>query len=383
VGVGLDLSGIVDLLERQREAGWHSAAQCYISRHGEPVLDVAIGESHAGRALRTDDLMLWYSSGKPFTTVAVLQLWEREQLGLDDPVGRYIEGWGGGKERCTIRQVLTHTGGFPMYRSSMFDDDINDADEIARIAAHPAEWEPGTAAGYHPVSGWKILGAIVEQVDGRPIGQYVLDEVCAPLGLEWTRLGIPLEEQRALGERLAPVDWTGHTFPIIEPDGGLRMAPYHIEKIHNQPFHIAKVEPGGGMRGPARELGRFYESLLGHGPQLLGRATIEMMTAVHRRGLRDALFAFDAPWGLGVGVDFSGGTGWRAYGHGGMASSRGIADPECGLVIAVVANGLAGFFDAERRVFEITDAAYSALGAEFAHLRRPIERAAAAPTLST
>ena len=108
-----------------------------------------------------------------------------------------------------------------------------------------------------------------------------------------------------------------------------------------------------------------------------------MMTKVHRWGLRDALFAFDAPWGLGVGVDFSGGTGRRAFGHGGMASSRGIADPECGLVMTIVANGLAGFFAAEQRVFEVTDAVYRALGHEFAHLRRPTTLSSAPPALST
>ncbi|MCJ7436951.1 MAG: beta-lactamase family protein, partial [Acidimicrobiia bacterium] len=86
-----------------------------------------------------------------------------------------------------------------------------------------------------------------------------------------------------------------------------------------------------------------------------------------------ATFGIKIPWGLGVQVDFSGGTGWRAFGHGGMASSRGLADPECGLVLAVVANGLAGFFDAEARVSSITDAAYSALGPDVASVRRPVQ----------
>ena len=54
-----------------------------------------------------------------------------------------------------------------------------------------------------------------------------------------------------------------------------------------------------------------------------------------------------------------------------MASSRGLADPEFGLVMVIVANGLAGFFAAEQRVFEVTDAVYRALGDEIAHLRRP------------
>ena len=95
------------------------------------------------------------------------------------------------------------------------------------------------------------------------------------------------------------------------------------------------------MRGPARDLGRFYESLLGFGPPLLEPRTVELMGAVHRHELRDVVFGFAAPWGLGVTVDLSGGAGRRAFGHGGMASSRGFADPDCGLVVVFVCNGLA------------------------------------------
>ena len=77
-------SEVVETLERQRAEGLHLGAQVYVSRFGEPLLDMAIGESVPGRALEKDDMMLWYSSGKPVTTAAVLQLWERGRLGLDD-----------------------------------------------------------------------------------------------------------------------------------------------------------------------------------------------------------------------------------------------------------------------------------------------------------
>jgi CubicO group peptidase (beta-lactamase class C family) len=92
---------------------------------------------------------------------------------------------------------------------------------------------------------------------------------------------------------------------------------------------------------------------------------------VHRYGLRDATFGNMIPWGLGMQIEFSGGPGRRAFGHGGMASSRGLADPELGLVIVMVANGLAGYFEAEQRVLEVTDAVYSALGDDAARVRRP------------
>ena len=84
--------------------------------------------------------------------------------------------------------------------------------------------------------------------------------------------------------------------------------------------------------------------------------TVEVMGAVHRYGIKDRLFRANIPWGLGVQVAFTGGTGRRVFGHGGMASSRALADPEFGLVMVVVSNGLAGFVEAEQRLFEVTDA---------------------------
>lgn len=367
-----DVSSLLDLLTRQRDENLHNCAQVYVSLHGEVLLDAAIGESLPGRALRDDDLMLWYSSSKPATTAAILQLWERGLLGLDDLVGSYIEGWGAGKERCTLRHVLTHTGGFPMLSGGeTFDENITYGEAIARIAAHPAEWEPGTAAGYHASSGWKVLGAVVEAVDGRPISRYVHDEIFTPLGMTNCRLGIPLDEQKTLEERIVPVAWKGHGL-MRRIDGALQMVPYKIDRIHNQPWHIAKVEPGGGIRGPARELGRFYESLLGLIRPILDNRTVEVMAAIHRRGLKDATFGMSMPWGLGVQRAFTGGTSRRAFGHSGMASSRGLADPEIGLVLVVVSNGLPSYLDNEQRFLDLTNAAYSALGDDVARVRQDV-----------
>ncbi len=368
----IDCSPVVEILDRQRQEDLHDCAQCYVSLDGRVLLDTSIGDSRPGRPLRTDDVMLWYSAGKPLTTIAILQLWERGALGLDDRILEFVTGWGNGKERCTLRHVLTHTGGFPMYGSPDFDTDLTSAEVLARIAATPAAWEPGTKAGYHPVTGWKVLGAVVEAVDGRAIDTYLRDEILDPLGCASSSLGVPVDVQAALGDRLVPVAWKGHRFPVVEDDGGLRMVPYRIDEIHNQPWHVAKVEPGASMRGPAHDLGRVYESLLGHGPRLLEPGTVELMGAVHRHDLRDAVFGFDAPWGLGVTVDISGGAGRRAFGHGGMASSRGFVDPECGLVAVLVCNGLPNPIVAEQRLVEFTDAVYTALGDGAARFRRPL-----------
>ena len=355
------LDDVVALVERQQEDGLHPGAQLYVSLGGQVECDVAVGEARPGQALRRDQLMLWYSSTKPLTAVAVAQLLERGALALDDPISRYVSAWGGGKERCTIRHVLTHMGGFAS--AETFDADLSWDDAVARIAAHPANYEPGTWASYHATSGWKILGEVVRVVDGRPIDAYLADEVLAPAGMTDTWLGIPLPDQERLGERLAPVHWTGHVMPVMQ-DGALSMVPYHIEDIHDQPWHRAKVEPGAGGRGPARDLGRFYEALLlDHAGRLFRRPeTVDLLTACHRSGVLDRIFLSSPPWGLGVQIagSMSGSIGYRAFGHSGMASSRGLCDPVEGLVMVFISNGLANPIDNERRMTDITNAVYAA-----------------------
>ena len=232
-----------------------------MSRWGEVVCDVAVGEAAPGTPMTPEHLMLWYSSSKPLTAVAVAQLLERGDLHLDDRVGRFVGGWGNGKEECTVRHVLTHMGGFSRADVRLFDRDVGWEETLAAIAASPAEYRPGTKAGYHPSSGWRVLGEVVRAVDGRPIDQYLREEVMAPAGMTDTWVGIPADDQARLGDRLCPVHWTGHVIPVPKGDT-LELREYRVERWHNEVWHRAKVEPGGGGRGPASDLGRLYEALL-------------------------------------------------------------------------------------------------------------------------
>src|SRR5438270_8699839 len=100
------------VLREGRTAGLHIGAQVYASVDGQVVADVAIGEARPGVAMTPDTVMLWLSASKPFAAVAIAQLWERGKLALDDPVAQHIPEFAqNGKERITLRHVLTHTAG--------------------------------------------------------------------------------------------------------------------------------------------------------------------------------------------------------------------------------------------------------------------------------
>src|SRR5260221_1340254 len=100
-------------IESGIEHGLHVGAQLYVSLDGKPVADLAFGMAREGVPMTSDTIMLWMSATKPITVVALAQVWERGKIALDDLVAKYIPAFGAkGKDRITIRHLLTHTGGF-------------------------------------------------------------------------------------------------------------------------------------------------------------------------------------------------------------------------------------------------------------------------------
>src|SRR5207237_9637854 len=126
------------------------------------------------------------------------------KLELDDPVARHIPEFGkNGKDKVTIRHVLTHTGGFPHADAGVALD--HPFDEVIKAicdAKLEEGWVPGQKAQYHPTSGWYILGELVQRVDHRPFYRYVREEIFEALKLMDCWVGMPAEKFRAYGDRI-------------------------------------------------------------------------------------------------------------------------------------------------------------------------------------
>lgn len=337
----------IAMLEEGIERGLHLGAQLYVSRGGEVMADTAVGEARAGVPMTSDTLTLWLSSTKPTAAVALARLWERGEVGLDDPVSRFIPEFAvGGKERVTVRHLLTHTSGIRMLDVGWPRESWDAI--ISRIASKKLEprWDPGQKAGYHLASSWFILGEIIRRVDGRPYERFIREEVFEPLGMEDSWVGMPPERYAAYGgeegERIAVLYETSSAEP--------RPHRWHQED------YVTHPSPGGNGRGPIRELGRFYETLLAggttpDGTEILRPQTVEALTARHRVGLYDHTFRHVMDWGLGFIINsaiydqptlpyaYGPHASRRTYGHSGYKSSTAFADPEHHLVVAIATNG--------------------------------------------
>jgi CubicO group peptidase (beta-lactamase class C family) len=363
----LDLPRTVAALEAGIAGGLHLGAQLCVWQDGEERGSGAVGENRSGEPLTPEHQMTWLSATKPVTAVALLQLWERGLLELDDPVARHIPEFAAqGKERITIRHLLIHTGG--IRRLDLGWPERPWAEILATICAMRPEprWPPGEKAGYHAVSSWFVLGELVQRLSGRPFPEYVRAEVFLPLGMDDCWIGMPEERYRSYRDagRLGAM-W--YTEPRPPRDHGW-----------DGELHCTRPQPGGNGNGPMRQLVRFYQALLGGGTlagrRILSPQAVEAMAARHRAGIYDHTFKHVLDWGLGVivnsnqyGADtvpygYGHHASYRTYGHAGFRSSVGFADPEHRLAVSLVCNGTPTQEAHERRNRAVLDALYDDLG---------------------
>ena len=355
----VDTSRLEAIAATHREQGLQAGSQVFVSIAGSPVVHFADGEATPGRPLDISNVMRWYEAGMPLVAIAAGRLIDKGRLRLDDPVERYIKNWGNGKQACTVRHLLTHMGGFA--GAELADRDMSDLGALSSIAAYRAEYTPGTKASFHPSSGWRVLSAVVEAVEKRPMEKIIERTIFKPLGMRraaFTRL--EPKTLAALGSSISPVHWAGLTVTSHDEEGTVVDVPHQRDLIHNTPWHMSKWEPAQSAWGSAAALGRIYEALLGDAETFFDNpSTIEMMTAVHRDGLVDRTLGASVPWGLGfqVAASFGGSVGYRAFGHGGL-TGRAVCDPVDKLVMVYLTNGLATRANHERRMSEMADAIY-------------------------
>jgi CubicO group peptidase (beta-lactamase class C family) len=348
------------VLAEWTDSGHHIGAQVYVSRDRVPVADFAVGlarpaagdgSTQAGGGppavpMRPDTLMLWLSAGKPVAAVALAQLRERGLLDFDDPVSRSVpEFAANGKVDVTLAHLLTHTAGLRFVETGWPEASWDRI--IATVSAAPleADWPLDQKAGYSPFASWFVLGEVVRRLDGRAYEDYVRDEIFLPLGMADSWLAMPPATYRAYGDRVGVMMNTYKKPP--EPAGlDTEAAATHCR-------------PSGGARGPARELGRFYEMMLregatGDGRKILTTESVRLLTTPRRVGLFDHTFRQTMDWGLGfitnsakygpdtVPYQYGPAAGPGAFGHGGSQSTSAFADPDRGLAVAMVFNGQPG-----------------------------------------
>ncbi|MCV7361423.1 serine hydrolase domain-containing protein [Mycolicibacterium neworleansense] len=166
--------------------------QAYGSRKldGEPGPD---GQPAPAEPMTEDTLFDLASLSKSIaTTTAFMQLYEQGKVEFDDPVQKYLPDFNPTDDprraRVTLRMLLTHTSGIAGDLSLDGPWGLDKADKAEGIHRALGAWvvfEPGERFHYSDI-GFILVGTIIERITGRPLDEYVRDNVFAPLGMSDT-----------------------------------------------------------------------------------------------------------------------------------------------------------------------------------------------------
>lgn len=173
--------------------------------------------------LQIDHVFHMGSVTKLFVGTAILTLWEKELLCLDDPVTSYLPWFRMADPRytsITIRQLLSHTSGMPDVTDYHWDQPETDEGALERYVRSSEVrdawllWAPGDKRFAYSNMAYEILGVVIATVCGLPFEAYIEKEFFRPLKMDQSTL---LTFQRSMEEVCAPHEKNQANETVLSP----------------------------------------------------------------------------------------------------------------------------------------------------------------------
>ena len=318
-----------NILEREQIPG----LDCIVYRDHEMIYRHFIGKSDLENDvdMNGSELYLIYSMTKMLTCTAALQLLERGRYLLDDPVSCYLPEFaemklssepfdpyspakvitGGEDERIaaeacvyakrqmTVRHLFTMTGGLDYAKAdgsitaALSEGRVSTKDLVCAMANKTLGFEPGTRYRYSLCH--DVLGALVEVWSGQSLGEYMKENIFAPLGMKDTFFDVPRDEKRLsrMAARYSKAHGKLHRMPLV--------CDFNLSPEYQS--------GGAGLTSSAEDYAVFLDAMacggIGrNGARILSSATVEMMGTNHLKdkALEDFDRLYRPGYGYGLGV---------------------------------------------------------------------------------
>ena len=202
------------------------------------------------------------SVAKPFTSFALMQLYEEGKIDLSADVRRYVKSFPKKKYPFTVRQLAAHFSGIRHYRKGEAyrrEHYSRLSDAITIFAEDPLLIEPETEWRYSSY-GYVLLGVVIEQASGMAFDDYLQQKVFMPFGMKNTvadKLSILIDNRvRYYGKNI---------------NGGKNIGNFFNEKEVDNYYKL----PAGGYVGTTEDMAKFGLAVLS-GRYLKGETRAKM-----------------------------------------------------------------------------------------------------------
>lgn len=279
------------------------------------------------------ELLNVYSSSKPITVTAALQLWEKGLFDLEDKLSKYLPEYGEmtvktengivpAKNPILIKNLFTMTAGFNYNLVAPWIERLRkDTDgrcptrEVARyLASEPLDFEPGTDYMYSLCH--DVLAALVEVLSGQKFEVYVKENIFDPLGMTRSDFLLPYER----------FDELAISYDFNKDDKTLKV------RTHNEyRFGPEHASGGAGLVTTVDDYIKFIEALRTY--KLLKKETIALINQNWLSPEQDEKFGIkNYDYGFGMSVAKPG-TARADFGWGGAAGTMMHVDIPHGISI--------------------------------------------------
>lgn len=333
--VGVDPARLDVFLRRARlevEQGPLPSVQVAAAKDGKLVAFETYGDAPP------DARYVLQSVGRTVVAGTIWKVIDEGLLSVDERVGDVIPEFAtNGKEIVTVKQVLTHTAGFP-FAPLGYPKMLERSRRLEAMSKWRLDYEPGSRFQYHLTGAAWVIAELVERRTGMPFADYFRAEIVEPLGLGFV---LPVPADRYDDLVAAPV-----AFDRVSDDQTVDpWGPWYLANADV----LAGGEPSHSIIGSAADVALFSQALFHSG--LWSREIVAEGTRVHvcEAPAGDKLYGGSTvKTSIGLFLTVCGeergswipATGSDAtFGSGGAPCQLGFMDPEAGTSFAFLTNG--------------------------------------------
>ncbi|HEY4024647.1 MAG TPA: serine hydrolase domain-containing protein [Pseudonocardiaceae bacterium] len=291
----------------QRELTQAPGAAVYAGdANGSWNLQVGTGDTSANVPIQPDQHFRIGSQTKTFTAAVVLQLVDEGKVDLNAPIERYlpgvVDGNGYNGNTVTVRDLLQQISGIPSNDTNPHPQQNPDGSyTLANLVKDGLSLKPNSTPGTtftYSNTNFEILGMLIEQVTGEPVGDAITARIITPLGL--TQTTFPKG-----GDRTLPA-------PYVHGYYGGTVGGFFFWYDNTGSFEPSLFSSAGGMLSTESDLAKFYQALI----------TGKVVSAASLALMQQTIPMTGAPAGYGYGlglISHALSCGGVAWGHAGNA----------------------------------------------------------------
>ncbi len=290
-----DIAQLESYLEKLVASSSPPGLSIAVVKNGQLVYNWAFGMADRPKQMpaTVNTVYHWWSMTKIATAIAILQLHERGQLQLDDPVEQYIPWFSvqyavTSSPRITLRHLLNHSSGLPDTVPAMigwvhYEDETRSQTELLKRhlpTFNTLQFEPGSKGIYSNLN-YMVLGAVIEVVSGRSYEEFISEEILNPLHMDHSGFvySAAMIEDEAAGT-LPVVHYYTPLLPFLLDANKL------VREQQRGLFWMRRlyidVTPPTGLIGSAADMAQLMLAYLNggelEGVRILSAQSIELMT---------------------------------------------------------------------------------------------------------